>query len=97
MPAARRAALSPKNARRPAWWTARSLPGNNRQNRRERTRTGRKNFGRHDTRRVPSREMPPPGDDHVHVRICVIAEPQLWSMAVMPILAPSLAGIGGDR
>jgi hypothetical protein len=40
---------------------AMSFSRNNRRNRRESTRTGRKNPGRQDSQRLPSSEMPPPG------------------------------------
>ena len=52
---------SPKNCSSPAACNAVRPSRNNRRNRRESTRTGRKKPGRHGTQRLPSGEMPPPG------------------------------------
>ena len=40
---------------------------NNRRKRRDSTRTGKKKRGRQEIHRVPSREIPPPGDDTMEV------------------------------
>jgi hypothetical protein len=60
------------------------------------TRTGRRNAGRDDIHLLPSSVMPPPGTIMWTCGWCVIAEPQLWSTAVIPIRAPGCL-IGGNR
>src|SRR5215472_19353429 len=90
-------AWSPKNARRPAWWAAASLPKNNRRNRRERTRTGRKNLGRHDTQRMPSSEMPPPGTIMVRVRMMRHRRAPTVEHSGNANLGAKPLGIGGDH
>ena len=58
---------------------------------RARARAGRSPAG-NDTQRVPSSEMPPPGTIMWTCGWCVIAEPQVWSTAVMPMRAPRCFG-----
>ena len=58
----------------------------------ESTRTGRRKPGRQDTQRSPSSEMPPPGTIMWTCGWWVIAEPQVWSTAVMPMRAPRCLG-----
>ena len=45
-------------------------------------------MGLHDIHREPSSDRPPPGTIMCTWGWCVIAEPQVCSTAVMPILAP---------
>jgi hypothetical protein len=52
---------------------ARRLSWNSRRKRRERTRTGRKNLGRQETQRVPSKDKPPARDEAMNVRMVVQA------------------------
>ena len=65
---------------------------NKRRNRRERTRTGKKKLGRHESSVRRSGEMPPPGTMQWTwgwwSRFC----PQVCSTAVMPISAPRCFG-----
>src|ERR1700738_1892925 len=71
---------------------AASICRKSRRNRRESTRTGRKNVGRQAIQRSPSSDRPPPGTIMCTCGWCVSAEPQVWSTAVMPILAPRYLG-----
>ena len=63
-----------------------------RRKRRESTRTGRKKPGRQEIQLLPSGEIPPPGTIMWMWGWWVMAEPQVWSTAVMPILAPRCLG-----
>src|SRR5207302_5447418 len=65
---------------------------NNRRNRRESTRTGRKKCGRQEIHRVPSREIPPPGTTQWRWGWWTKACPQVWSTAKKPISAPRCWG-----
>ncbi len=56
------------------------------------TRTGRRKAGREEIQRCPSSEMPPPGTIMWICGWCVIADPQVWSTAVMPMRAPRCLG-----
>jgi hypothetical protein len=69
-----------------------SFSRNSRRNRRESTRTGRKKPGWHDTHRLPSSEMPPPGTTMWTCGWWVSAEPQVCSTLVNPIWAPRCLG-----
>ena len=67
---------------------ARSLP----RNRRASTFTCTRKFEGDEIHLLPSSDSPPPGTIMCTCGWCVIAEPQVWSTAVMPILAPSRLG-----
>ncbi len=84
--------MSPKNASRPVAWASASAARKSRRNRRESTRTGRRNPGLQRTQRVPSSDIPPPGTIIWMCGWWVIAEPQLWSTAVAPMRAPRWLG-----
>ena len=70
---------------------------NNRRNRRESTRTGRKKFGRHDTHRSASSDMTATRHDHVHMGVVGQRRAPGVQHAVMPMRAPRCFGIGCDR
>src|SRR6476620_836884 len=61
-------------------------------NRRESTRTGKKKPGRQASHFLPASDKPPPGTIMCRCGWCVMAEPQVWSTAVMPIMAPRCLG-----
>ena len=86
------APLSPKNASRPASCSWISRVTKMRRNSAPSTRTGRRNAGRDDIQRAPSGAMPPPGTIICTCGWWVIAEPQVWSTAVIPIRAPRCLG-----
>ena len=61
------------------------------------TRTGRRKAGRDDIQRRPSSEMPPPGTIMWICGWCVIADPHVWSTAVMPMRAAEVLQGPYDR
>ena len=75
-----------------ASWAARSFCRSSRRNRSERTCTGRRNFERLDSQRLPSKAMPPPGTIMWTCGWWVMVEPQVCRMAVMPMRAPRCLG-----
>src|SRR5919106_1139078 len=77
---------------RPAAWAVASPARTSRRNRQESTRTGKRKPGRQRTQLAPSGAMPPPGTIMWTCGWWVIAEPQVWSTAVMPMRAPRCFG-----
>ena len=73
-------------------WAASSIWRKRRRNRRERTRTERKKRGRLEIHLDWSAERPPLGTIMCTWGWWVMAEPQVCSTAVMPILAPRCLG-----
>src|SRR5437667_5394292 len=67
---ARRASSEVKNRNLPESKASCRYFRNNRRNRRESTRTGKKKCGRQEIHRVPSREIPPPGTYVQTVDMC---------------------------
>jgi hypothetical protein len=76
----------------PSRWANSSPPTKRHLNRRDSTRTGRKNPGLQATQRLPSGERPPPGTMPWTCGWCVSAEPQVCSTSVAPICAPRCLG-----
>lgn len=83
-----RGAAEPKNASCPASCNRSSRVRNKRRKSLPSTRTGRRNAGRDDIQRDPSRAMPPPRTIMWTCGWWVMAEPQVWSTAVIPMRAP---------
>ena len=84
--------LGAEDATRPASCSSISRVRNNRRKSTPNTRTGRRKAGRDDIHRRPSSETPPPGTIMWTCGWWVIAEPQVWSTAVMPMRAPRCRG-----
>lgn len=71
-------------------------PRKSRRNSLPSTRTGSRKAGREETHRLSPSAMPPPGTIMCKCGWWVIADPQVWSTAVMPMRA-EVFWIGCDR
>src|ERR1044072_2607124 len=81
-----------KNSSLPASKALIRYSKNRRRNKRDRTRTGKKNPGRQEIHCVPSGESPPPATTQCKGGGWSKFDPQLWRTAKKPISAPRCLG-----